>query len=175
MFLDNQKHQPAVKVSEKSQSERGNFGHLCVAIETDAVFLSLFKSDFIKKWMDERWKDVLGGFQQAKTKSTFSYLCSYDGCGGPRCAAVAHRVILSRVSASFSVCYVPVGTFNTANSLASARYLNSSAVLVTATVELMEDGLRYRWWSDALTAMHCKKIQARVMSGFCFLPLQLIR
>lgn len=66
------------------------------------------------------------------------------GCGGPRCAAVAHRVILSRVSASFSVCYVPVGTFNTANSLASARYLNSSAVLVTATVELMEDGLRYR-------------------------------
>lgn len=55
MFLDNQKHQPAVKVSEKSQSERGNFGHLCVAIETDAVFLSLFKSDFIKKWMDG-WK-----------------------------------------------------------------------------------------------------------------------
>lgn len=175
MFLDNQKHQPAVKVSEKSQSERGNFGHLCVAIETDAVFLSLFKSDFIKKWMDERWKDVLGGFQRAKTKSTFSYLCSYDGCGGPRCAAVAHRVILSRVSASFSACYVPVGTFNTANSLASARYLNSSAVLVTATVMLMEDGLRYRWWSDALTAMRCKKIQVRVMSGFCFLPLQLIR
>lgn len=80
MFLDKQKHQPAVKVSEKSQSEKGNFGHLCVAIETDAAFLSLFKSDFIKKWMDESWKDVLGGFQRAKTKSKFSYLCSYDGC-----------------------------------------------------------------------------------------------
>lgn len=91
---------------------------------------------------------MLGGFQRAKTKSKFSYLCSYDGCGGPRCAAVARRVVLSRVSAGFSVCYVPEGTFNTADSLAGARYLNSSAVLVTATVVLMEDDLRYRCWSE---------------------------
>lgn len=168
MFLDNQKHQPAVKVSEKSQSEKGNFGHLCVAIETDAAVLSLFKSDFIKKWMDERWKDVLGGFQRVETKSKFSYLCSYDGCdpavrGGPRCAAVAHCVILRRVSASFSVCYVPVGTFNTANSLASARYVNSSAVLVTATLVLMEDGLRYRWWSEGSRRLRCiESVRERV-------------
>lgn len=113
----------------------GNFGHLCVAIETDAAFLSLFKSDFIKRWMkDERmcWAGSNGRKQRAN-----SLTCV-------RTMAVAAHAILSRVSAGVSVCYVPVGTFNTADSLASARYLNSSAVLVTATVVLMEDDLRYR-------------------------------